>query len=278
MADSSHTPIELPFLKITPEPAPNLGLGEAWQSRELLYFLLWRDMKVRYKQTLLGVLWAALQPIGMMVVFTIFLGRLAKVPSNGIPYPLFVLAALLPWQLFAHALTESSVSLVSNERLITKIYFPRLIIPAASVASALPDFAISFVVMMAVLLFYGFIPSLTLLAAPLFVLMGILAAFGVSLWLSALNVQYRDVRHVIGFLTQLWLFVTPVVYPATVIALRWRTLYALNPMAGIVEGFRWSVTGVGEFPLRLIIISAIVIAISARLSRCAMGCPATCGL
>lgn len=234
---------ELPLLEITPRRSLSFRIGEVWRYHELLYFLVWRDVKVRYKQTALGVIWAVAQPLGMMLVFTIFLGRLAHVPSNGIPYPLFVLSALLPWQLFAAGLNESANSLVANERLITKVYFPRVIVPAAAVLSAFVDFAIGFLILIAITLSYGVAPTANLVFAPLFVLLAIVASLGAGFWLSALNVRYRDVRYVLTFLTQLWLFITPVVYPATIVPERWRTLFALNPMAGVIEGFRWSVAG-----------------------------------
>jgi lipopolysaccharide transport system permease protein len=246
-----------PIVEITPERSVSHDFQEIVRYRDLLYFLVWRDIRVRYKQTALGVLWAILQPVGMMLVFSLFLGRFAHVPSNGIPYSLMVLAGLLPWQLFANALGQSSNSLVDSERLITKVYFPRLVIPLAAVASALPDFAIGFVLLLVLLPFYGIVPALTLLVAPLFVLLAALAALSAGLWLAALNVQYRDVRYVLGFLTQIWLFVTPVVYPGSVVPARWRDLYALNPMVGVVEGFRWSITGATQFPERMIAISLL---------------------
>jgi lipopolysaccharide transport system permease protein len=234
----------------------SLRLDELWQYRELLYFLTWRDIKVRYKQTILGVLWAVAQPVGMMVVFTIFLGRLAHVPSDGVPYPIFVLSALLLWQLFSAGLNESANSLVANERLITKVYFPRVIVPASAILSALVDFAIGFAIFLIVLPFWMGMPSGTLLFAPVFVIAAIIAAFGAGLWLSALNVQYRDVRYVLGFLSQLWLFATPVVYPASIVPAKWRAIYALNPMTGIIEGFRWSIVG-GPQPSAVVLLSSV---------------------
>jgi len=247
---------DLPLLEITPERTFSIGLREFWQYRELLYFLTWRDIKVRYKQTFLGVLWAVAQPVGMMVVFTIFLGRLAHVPSDGIPYPIFVLSALLLWQLFSAGVNESANSLVANERLITKVYFPRVIVPASAILSALVDFAIAFAIFLVVLPLWVGMPSRTLIFAPLFVIAAIIAAFGAGLWLSALNVQYRDVRYVLGFLTQLWLFATPVVYPASIVPAKWRAIYALNPMTGIIEGFRWSIAG-GPQPSATVLLSSL---------------------
>lgn len=243
-------------VEITPHAAVTSGIREAWSYRELAYFLGWRDVKVRYKQTALGVAWALVQPIGLMLVFTFFLGR-AGVPSPGMPYALFVLTGLLPWQLFAFAIGESSNSLVANERLITKVYFPRLVIPAAAVVGGVVDFGVGLVVLAIALPLYHVVPTAAILAAPLFVILALLGAFGVGLWLSALNVRYRDVRYVLGFVTQIWLFVTPVVYPLSVVPPKWRLLYALNPMTAVVEGFRWCVAG-GPMPdLRIVAASAI---------------------
>ena len=232
--------------------------GELWAYRELLYFLVWRDIKVRYKQTVLGAAWAVLQPLATTVVFTIFLGRLARVPSDGLPYPLFAYAAMVPWQLFAHGLTESSNSLVANERLITKVYFPRLVIPLAVIAAGLVDFAIAFGVLIGLMAWYGVAPSAAVLTLPAFVALAVLAALAVGLWLAALNVQYRDVRYTLGFLVQIWLFATPVAYPSSLIPERWRALYGLNPMAGVIEGFRWALLGHGPAPGAMIIVSAVV--------------------
>jgi lipopolysaccharide transport system permease protein len=220
-----------------------LRLGELWAYRELLYFLVWRDIKVRYKQTALGAAWAIIQPLLTMVVFTLFFGTLAQVPSDGIPYPLFSFAGLVPWTLFAYSLTESSGSLVSNQNLITKVYFPRLIIPLASVLSGLVDFAISFGVLLLLMLYYGVVPTVFVWTVPLFVLFAIVAALSVGIWLSALNVEFRDVRYTIPFLTQLWMFVTPLAYASSLVPARWRIVYGLNPMAGVVEGFRWALLG-----------------------------------
>jgi lipopolysaccharide transport system permease protein len=225
-----------------------LRLGELWDYRELLYFLTWRDIKVRYKQTVLGALWAIVQPVLTMVVFSIVFGRLAGIPSDGLPYPLFAFCALLPWQLFAHALTESGNSLVGSQNLITKVYFPRLVIPLAAVVVGLVDFGVAFSVLLGMLAWYGVVPPVTAVMLPLFVLLALATALGVGLWLSALNVQYRDVRYTIPFLTQFWLFITPVAYPASLIPEPWRPVYALNPMVGVVEGFRWALLGRGQGP------------------------------
>jgi len=234
-------------------------LRDLWAYRELLYFLAWRDFKVRYKQTVLGAAWAIIQPLFTMVVFSIFFGYLGKIPSDGIPYPVFAYCALLPWSLFAHALNESSNSLVNNQGLITKVYFPRLIIPIAPLFVGLVDFGIAFVVLLGLMLFYGILPGFPLIAAPLFVLMAVVTALAVGMWLSALNVQYRDVRYTIPFVTQLWLFATPVAYPSSLLPEPWRSLYGLNPMAGVVEGFRWSLLGRTTAPGPLIAVSCLAV-------------------
>jgi len=238
-----------------------LNLGALWDYRELLYFLVWRDIKVRYKQTALGALWAVLQPVLTMLVFTLLFGRLAKVPSDNIPYPVFVYSALLPWQLFAYALTESSNSLVGSQNLITKVYFPRLVIPLASVLAGLVDFGISFVVLMILMFWYGIHPSAAILTVPLLVILVILTALAVGLWLSALNVKYRDVRYTIPFLTQFWLFITPVAYPSSMIPQKWQILYGLNPMTGVVEAFRWALLGKSSTPDVLLFVSAAAVAL-----------------
>ena len=241
-------------IELVPSRAATLGLAEVWAYRELLFFLVWRDIRVKYKQTALGVIWAVLQPVGLAAIFSIFLGKYAHVPPAGIPYPVMVLAGILPWQLFAQALSESSNSVVASERLITKVYFPRVIIPAAAAGAAIPDFCIGFIVLLVMLKVFGVAISAQILVAPFFVVLGLLAAFAVGLWLSALNVQYRDVRHAIGFLVQAWMFMTPIVYPLGVIPQRWRHLYALNPMVGVIEGFRRSVIG-QELPVRIMLVS-----------------------
>ena len=217
-----------------------LHLRELWTYRELLYFLVWRDIKVRYKQTALGAAWAIIQPFFTMVVFSIFFGALAKLPSDGVPYPIFTYSALVPWTYFATALAMSSNSLVDHARLITKVYFPRLLVPAASVLAGLVDLAIASVVLIGMMLYYGMVPGAAVVFLPLFVLLAAATALGVGLWLSALNVQYRDVRYTIPFLVQFWLFVTPVAYSSSLVPERWRALYGLNPMTGVVEGFRWA--------------------------------------
>ncbi|HSE32887.1 MAG TPA: ABC transporter permease [Pyrinomonadaceae bacterium] len=244
------------------EPAStwtSIGFKELWQYRELLYFLTWRDVKVRYKQTALGAAWAIIQPFFMMVVFSLFFGRLAGVPSDGIPYPVFTFCGLLPWQLFAHALTESSNSLVGNQNLITKVYFPRLVIPMAAVLGGVVDFLIAFAILLLMMLYYGIVPGWAIVSLPAFLLLAIATALGVGLWLSALNVQYRDVRYTINFLVQFWLFATPVAYPSSLIPEKWRALYGLNPMAGVVEGFRWALLGKSDPPGMMLLVSVVVV-------------------
>ena len=234
----------LPTFSIDPPTGwTSLGLRELWNYRELLYFLTWRDVKVRYKQTVLGAAWAIIQPVFMMLVFSLFFGRLAKMPSDGIPYPIFTFCALLPWQLFAHALTESSNSLVANERLITKVYFPRLVVPIAAVLGGLVDFGVAFVILLGMMVYYGIVPTSAMVTLPAFIILAMITALAVGLWLSALNVKYRDVRYTINFLIQFWLFATPIAYPSSLVPERWRALYGLNPMAGVVEGFRWALLG-----------------------------------
>ena len=233
-----------PVYRIAPSRrwAP-LDLGELWAYRELLYFLVWREVKVRYKQTVLGVAWAIVQPFFTMVVFSVCFGRFAKMPSDGLPYPVFTYCALLPWQLFAFALNESSNSVVANQRLISKVYFPRLMMPIATVGVGLVDFAVASAVLGAMMAYYGIVPGLAVLTVPVWVLLAVLTALGAGLWLSALNVKYRDVRYTLAFLTQIWLFATPIIYPSSSVPAAWRPIYALNPMVGVIEGFRWALLG-----------------------------------
>jgi len=250
----------LPSLLIRPPSGwASIGLKELWEYRELLYFLIWRDIKVRYKQTALGAAWAIIQPFFMMIVFSLFFGRLGGMPSDGIPYPVFVYCALLPWQLFAQALSESSNSLVANERLITKVYFPRLVVPIAAVLGGLVDFAISFVILIGLMIYYRIVPGVAVFTLPLFLLLAVTTALGVGLWLSALNVQYRDVRYTLTFITQFWLFATPVAYSSSIVPKAWRPLYGLNPMAGVVEGFRWALLGKAAAPGLLLGVSIAVV-------------------
>ncbi|MGB7547410.1 MAG: ABC transporter permease [Terracidiphilus sp.] len=234
----------------------SLQARELWQHRELLYFLTWRDIKVRYKQTVLGLAWAVLQPLAIALTLTMFLGRLVKVPSGGLPYPVFAYSAMVVWQLFAQALTQSSNSLLANERLVTKVYFPRLIVPLSAVLASLLDFTISLLVLAMFLAYYRIAPTATIVLLPLMVFLAVLIALGVGLWLAALNVKYRDVRYTVNFLVQFWFFASPVAYPTSVVPERWRIWYGLNPMVGVVEGFRWALRGSGAAPLLLLAISA----------------------
>ncbi len=220
-----------------------LNLKDLWVYRELVYFLTWRNLKVRYKQTALGAAWAILQPFLTMVVFSIFFGNLAKVPSDGVPYPIFSYTALLPWTLFSKALSDAAHSLVQSSHMITKVYFPRLILPLASILSGLVDFALAFIVLFGMMLFYGIYPTSAVWTLPLFVLLAMVTALGVGIWLSAMNVLYRDIGYVLPFLTQFWMTLTPIAYPASLLPEKWRLLYALNPMTGVVEGFRWALLG-----------------------------------
>jgi lipopolysaccharide transport system permease protein len=255
---------QFPLIRTRIEPSRgwiSLGFKDLWQYRELLFFLAWRDIKVRYTQTALGVAWAIIQPLFTMLVFTLFFGRLAKVPSDGIPYPLFSYTALLPWQLFAYALTESSNSVVANERLITKVYFPRLVIPLASILAGLVDFVIAFTLVVGMMIWYGVRPSWATLTLPFFLVLAIATALGVGLWLSALNVQYRDIRYTLNFIVQFWLFASPVAYSSTLVPARWRPLYGLNPMAGVIEGFRWALLGKAQAPGAMLWVSVIVVAL-----------------
>lgn len=246
-----------PILNIEPSNTwVSLKLGELWQYRELLYFLIWRDIKVRYKQTALGAAWAIIQPLFSMLIFSLFFGRLAKMPSDGIPYPLFSLAALVPWTFFANGLNQSSNSLVASANLLKKVYFPRLVIPIATVLAGVVDFALSFVVLLGLMAFYGITPTINLLWMPLFLLLALVTSLAVGLWMSALNVKYRDVRYIVPFVIQVWMFSTPIVYPSSLLPASWRTIYGLNPMVGVVEGFRWALLGTNTAPGFMIAVSA----------------------
>jgi lipopolysaccharide transport system permease protein len=243
-ATPAELPRPLPVVRIEPSTGwVPLRLHDLWEYRELLYFLTWRDVKIRYKQTLLGVGWAILQPLLSMVVFTVFFGRLASMPSDGVPYPIFSLAALVPWTFFANGLTQASNSLVGSAHLIKKVYFPRLLMPLSAVLSGAIDFVLAFAVLLGMMAYYGIPFSWHLAFVPIFLLFAFVTALGVALWLSALNVEFRDVRFVVPFLTQIWLFCTPIAYPSSLLAEPWRSLYALNPMVGVVEGFRWALLG-----------------------------------
>ena len=234
-----------------------LNLKELIKYRELLFFLAWRDIKVRYKQTLLGVAWAIIQPFFTMVVFSLFFGRLAKIPSDGIPYPIFSYAALVPWTFFAHGLNQASNSLVGSANLIKKVYFPRLAIPIATVLSGVVDFMLSFILLIGMMIYFGFFPTLNVFWLPLFLLLALTTSLGVSLWLSALNVEFRDVRYTIPFLTQFWLFSTPIAYPSNLLSEPWKTIYGINPMVGVVDGFRWALLGTNTPPGQAIVVSTL---------------------
>lgn len=250
-------PDTTPIVRIRPSKGwVSLKLRDLWEYRELLYFLIWRDVKVRYKQTALGASWAIIQPVMTMVVFSLFFGKLGKIPSDGIPYPIFAFAALVPWTFFANGLTHGSNSMVSSANLIKKVYFPRLAIPIASVASGAVDFAIAFGVLLLMMLYYRIFPTVNILWLPAFLLLALVTSLGVSLWLSAMNVQYRDIKYVVPFITQFWLFATPIAYPSSLLSEPWRTLYAINPMVGVVEGFRWALLGSGMKPGAMIAVSS----------------------
>lgn len=250
-----------PVLRIAP---PSqwwvLPFRELWLYRELLYFFVWRDVKIRYKQTVIGAAWAVLQPLLLMIVFTLFFGRLAHIPTDGLPYPVFYYSALLPWMYFAASLQSATSTIVDNQRVITKVYFPRLDLPLSAVLSGLVDFAISFLMFVAIMAYYHVRPTASLIWLPAFLLLTVLTALGAGLWLSALNAIYRDVRYVVPFLVQFWLFASPLVYPSSRVPEKWRGVYGLNPMAGVIEGFRWSLTGHGRPSVRLLSESIIVVA------------------
>lgn len=239
--------------------ALSLDLRDLWEYRELLYFLVWRDIKVRYKQSVLGAGWAIVQPFTTMIVFTVIFGGLARIPSDGVPYPIFAYTALLPWQYFAASLGRSSSSVVGSSALISKVYFPRLIVPLAATFAPLVDFAIAFVVLAGMMLYFGIVPTWGLAALPLFLLLAFATALAVGLWLSALNVRYRDVGHLVPFLLNLWMYASPVAYPSSLVPEHWRALYGLNPLAGVIEGFRWAVLGRGSAPDATVFVSTVVV-------------------
>ena len=246
-----------PVLRIEPPDGwVSLKLKELWEYRELLYFITWRDIKVRYKQTLLGASWAIIQPFFTMVVFSLFFGRLAQIPSDGVPYPIFSYAALVPWTFFANSLIQSSNSLVTSADLLKKVYFPRFVIPLSSVLSGVIDFLLAFTVLLSMMLYYGLWPTMSIVWLPLLLLLAFVTSLGVGLWLSALNVQFRDVRYVVPFMAQFWMFATPIAYPSSLLSEPWRTLYGINPMVGVVEGFRWALIGTQTAPGPIILISA----------------------
>jgi lipopolysaccharide transport system permease protein len=282
----NELPAIKPAVKVRIQPIhgwASLQLKELWKYRELLLFLTWRDIIVRYKQTIFGASWAIIQPFFSMVVFSLFFGRLAQIPSDGIPYPIFSYAALVPWTFFSNGLTNSAASLVNSSRLITKVYFPRLIIPISTVLAGLVDFSLAFIVLIGMMLFYGInplynstpltvpglhpdfsfalmlhTPTLNIIWLPFFLLLALVTALGVGLWLAAMNVQFRDIRYVVPFLTQIWMFATPIAYPSSLLSEPWRTIYGLNPMTGVVEGFRWALLGTNNAPGATILVSTIV--------------------
>jgi lipopolysaccharide transport system permease protein len=260
------TALHLPSAPATVRIEPPRGwielrLHEVWQYRELLYFFVWRDVKVRYKQTVIGIAWVVLQPLMTMGVFTLFFGRLAKLPSDGLPYPVFYFSALVPWAYFSTALQSCTSVVVDNQRVITKVYFPRLVLPLSAVVSGLVDFGIGFIVLLVVTTIYGIKPTLTVLWLPLLLFLAVLTALGVGLWMSALNALYRDVRYVVPFLVQFWMFASPVAYPSSLVPQRWRWLYGLNPMAGVIDGFRWAITGRGHAPGLVLLASTAAVAV-----------------
>jgi lipopolysaccharide transport system permease protein len=234
-----------------------LGLGEVWEYRDLLWLLAWRDIKVRYRQTALGAAWAVLQPLLTMAVFSLFFGRLAKVPSDGLPYPIFAFAALVPWGFFSTSLTQASNSLVGSANLIKKVYFPRLVVPMSCAGSALVDMCVAFLVLLGFMLWYRIVPTVNVIWLPAFVTLALVTSLGAGLWLSALNVRFRDVRYTVSFLMQFWLFATPIAYPSSLLHEPWRTVYGLNPMVGVVEGFRWALLGSNTAPGAMIFVSAL---------------------
>jgi homopolymeric O-antigen transport system permease protein len=249
----------VPVIRIEPSRGwVSLRLGELWEYRELLYFLIWRDIKVRYKQTIMGAAWAIIQPFFTMVVFSVFFGRLAKIPSEGIPYPVFSYAALVPWIFFSNGLSQASNSLVGSSNLLKKVYFPRLAMPIAMVLSGVVDFVLAFAVLLGMMLTFGIVPTINILWLPLFLLLALVTSLGAGLWLSAMNVQFRDVRYAVPFIIQVWMYATPIAYPSSLIENSLlRALYGINPMAGVVEGFRWALLGTDTAPRFIILLSSL---------------------
>lgn len=249
----------IPVTVIRPRPGwVPLDFRELWAYRELLYFLVWRDIKVRYKQTVLGAAWAVIQPFSTMVVFSLFFGKLAQMPSDGVPYPIFSYAALVPWMFFAYGLSQSSNSLVGSANLITKVYFPRLVMPISAVLGGVVDFVLAFAVLLGMMLFYGIVPTANVVWLPALLVLAFVTALGIGLWFSALNVKFRDVRYVLPFVVQFWLFATPIAYPSSLLPEPWRVLYGINPMAGVVEGFRWALLGTETAPGSIVAVSSLV--------------------
>lgn len=261
MAMAAEIGYKKPFKVIEPSKGLfQLDLGSVWQSRELLYFLIWRDVLTRYKQTAIGAAWVVLQPLINMILFTLIFSRLANIPSDGIPYPLFAFTALLPWSFFAQALSRTSNSVVGSSNLVTKIYFPRLLIPIAASIAPVVDLIFSFLVLLVLMAWYKIVPTWGLLSLPLFLGLAIMTALSVGLWSSALNVRYRDVGSIIPFLAQIWMYASPVAYPVSMVPEQWRLLYSLNPMVGVIEGFRWALLGNGNPDFKIMAVSAVVVA------------------
>lgn len=244
---------------VPPQRGIHLDIRELWAYRELLFFLVWKNIKVRYKQTVIGAAWAVIQPFCTMIVFSLFFGRFAGIPSDGLPYPLFYYSALLPWTYFANALTQTTNTMVENQRLITKVYFPRIFLPFSAVLSGVLDFAVAFTILIGMMFFYGFVPGWELLLFPFLFLLTLLTALGVGMWLSALNALYRDFRYTVAFIVQFWMFASPVAYPSSIVPQKWQWLYGLNPMAGVIDGFRWAVVGKGNPPGVLLGISSLMV-------------------
>jgi lipopolysaccharide transport system permease protein len=256
--DASALNTEIPTLRITPPRGwLDFNLHDIWQYSGLLYFFIWRDIKIRYKQTAIGVVWAVLQPFMTMLIFSLFFGKLAHIPSEGLPAPIFYYCALLPWTYFSTALQAATTTVVDNQRVITKVYFPRVLLPLSAIVSGLVDFAVSFLLFLVMMAYFGIRPTAAILVFPVFLLLAVLTALGVSLWLSALNAIYRDVRYVLPFLVQFWLFASPVAYPSSLVPEKWRWVYGLNPMTGVIEGFRWSLTGHGEVSKSMLAVSSV---------------------
>jgi lipopolysaccharide transport system permease protein len=249
---------DVPMTRIEPSKGwVSLKLRELWEYRELLYFFIWRDVKVRYKQTVLGAAWAIIQPFFTMVVFSLFFGKLARVPSDGIPYPIFSYTALVPWAFFANGLSQASTGMVSHANLIKKVYFPRLAIPIARVLAGTVDFTLAFIVLLGMMLAYGIVPTVNTLWLPLFLLLALIVSLGTALWLATMNVQFRDVAYTVPFITQFWMFATPIAYPSSLLPEPWRMLYGINPMVGVVEGFRWALLGTNTAPGPIVIVSSL---------------------
>lgn len=262
MTSPTTAPDDLPVTIITPPKKwVPVDFKELWAYRELLYIFTWRDVKLRYKQTALGAAWAIIQPLFAMVIFTVIFGGFAKIPSEGVPYPLFSLAALLPWTLFAEGLSRSTLSMVQNQNILTKVYFPRLIMPLSGILSPLVDFCVSFSILVVMMACYGFMPTVNVIFLPLFILFAVLTSLSVGIWLSALNVMYRDFQYTVPFLVQIWLYASPVVYPSSLLPEKWQVLYGLNPMAGVIEGFRWALLGTNPPGAMMGVSLAVVLAL-----------------